>query len=64
MAVSANTKITLYDMMGNVVRSFTDDMSEGKHELAFDINSLKQGLYMLSLQTRDYSVTQPIAVVK
>jgi PKD repeat protein len=64
LAVSANTKITLSDMLGNVVRSFTDDMSDGKHELAFDISLLKQGFYILSLQTREYSVTQPIAVVK
>ena len=64
LAASANTKITLYDVLGNVIRSVTDDMSEGKHEIIFDIRSLRQGLYMLSLKTSDYSVTRPIAVVK
>lgn len=64
LATSANTNIILYDMLGNELRTFNDDMAEGKHELMFDVSSLKQGVYMLSLKSRQYSVTTPIAVVK
>lgn len=64
LAASANAKIALYDVLGNTIRSFSDDVSDGKHELTFDIRSLKQGVYLLSLQTRDYSITRRVIVVK
>jgi hypothetical protein len=51
-------------MLGNMLRSFTDDMPDGTHLASFDIASLKQGIYLLSLKSGQYSVTRQVAVVK
>ncbi len=64
LAASANTDIILYDMLGNKLQSFNNDMAAGKHGMVFDISPLKQGIYLLSLRSNYYSVTKTISIIK
>ncbi len=58
--------IGIYNLSGQQVLMIKNNISfkRGNHSINFDINSLKQGLYMMVLSTNSFTETEKLTVIK
>lgn len=55
-------KILVYNSFGNLVKQNDFDYQEGLVQLKYDLNELKEGLYVIKVKMEDYLLTKKIIV--
>ena len=58
MKRQVKVKYTIYNEVGRVVKSNTENINIGVNNLVINLGSLKSGLYFLSLDLKDGNVTK------
>ena len=60
---SQRVNIKVYDVNGKEITTWLNDqMTEGDHQLSFDVSSFTKGIYFISLQGQHYNETQQIMI--
>lgn len=62
---STNLSVFIYDMLGRKVQTLANGaFSKGKNEFYFDGSSLSSGVYLVKVESKNYSITKKIALIK
>lgn len=65
LPVRTRVKLTVYDMLGRVVKTLADNSFEpGNHKVVFDAAGLSSGIYFYSISTPGFSSTKRMAFIK
>jgi hypothetical protein len=57
-----SSRLMIYDVTGNVVKSFSQDLTVGQNTLQIDISDLAKSLYIIRLQGEDINFTEKLIV--
>jgi hypothetical protein len=62
---NGRVKIQVFDTLGKEVAALVNDYQQkGKHSIIFDANNLSSGIYYVRMQSRNFSETKKINVMK
>ena len=62
---AADVKLTVYDMLGNEVRTLVDErMDKGSYNIDFDATGLATGMYVYRLETNGLMFSKKMMYVK
>lgn len=65
IANSQNVKLKIYNMLGEEVTTLVDqNLTPGSYSIDFDASSLSSGMYFYRIETRDFSQTKRMVLVK
>ncbi|QQS35958.1 MAG: T9SS type A sorting domain-containing protein [Ignavibacteriales bacterium] len=61
----SNVKLTVYDILGNIVTTLVDDQKpEGIYEVEFEASNLSSGTYVYKLQAGEFTQTRKMLLIK
>ncbi|MCK4715382.1 MAG: T9SS type A sorting domain-containing protein, partial [Candidatus Marinimicrobia bacterium] len=62
---AADVKLTIYDMVGNEVRTLVDEkMDKGSYNIDFDATGLATGMYVYRLETKGQTLSKKMMFIK
>ncbi|MGI0016067.1 MAG: T9SS type A sorting domain-containing protein [Nitrososphaera sp.] len=58
-------KIVIFDLLGRVIKTLVDqEKSTGTYKIKFDASDLSSGVYFYQLQTREFSQTKKLILMR
>ncbi len=65
LQVASHMNLSVYDISGRKVAELVNGWRDvGRHEVTFDASNLTSGIYLVHLQTGDFTVTQKLILMK
>lgn len=59
-----NVSINVYNMTGNIVNTFNQEITKGNNYVALDLSNLSEGLYLLNIVDKNNRIIDQIKVIK